>query len=188
MSDSTSETLEHISKVQGYMQAAAANLLTRATVHDQSKLESPEKEAFDRVTERLRGLTYGSPEYKASLAELGPALDHHYAHNSHHPQHYMTWVCNGCFQTFEVEPKWCHVCGYTQLTPEPTVGRMSLFDVLEMLMDWKAAGERHADGSIERSLKINKDRFKISDQLQSVLEATAREMGWMTPTPDRKTP
>jgi hypothetical protein len=30
-----------------------------------------------------------------------------------------------------------------------------------------------------RSLEVNRDRFKISPQLQSVLENTARELGWL---------
>ena len=54
--------------------------------HDKSKLEAPEKEIFDAVTPKLRTLTYGSPEYHASLEEMGPALDHHYSVNAHHPE------------------------------------------------------------------------------------------------------
>ncbi len=56
---------------------------------------------------------------------------------------------------------------------------MSLFDLIEMLCDWKAAGERHADGSIEMSLGHNRERFNISPQLHSILENTAKEMGWI---------
>lgn len=56
---------------------------------------------------------------------------------------------------------------------------MSLLDVIEMLCDWKAAGERHTDGSIERSLKVNRERFKISDQLHAILKNSAMEMGWL---------
>ena len=55
---------------------------------------------------------------------------------------------------------------------------MSLIDILEMLCDWKAASERHANGSIMHSLIINRDRFKISDQLHAILENTVREFGW----------
>ncbi len=55
---------------------------------------------------------------------------------------------------------------------------MSLLDLIEMLADWKAAGERHANGSMAKSLKFNRMRFSIDEQLQSVLENTAREMGW----------
>lgn len=147
--DSKADTLEHIRRVNSLILGCCANLQKRAERHDSSKLQEPEKSVFDENTEKLRGLTYGSDEYKASLAALGPALAHHYAHNSHHPEHY-----------------------------ENGVSDMSLFDLLEMLMDWKAAGERHANGSIVESLKKNQPRFKIDPQLQSVLENTAREMGW----------
>jgi hypothetical protein len=149
--DSRTETEAHIKRVCDLLTDCLDNIARRQDAHDASKLETPEKELFDRVTGRLKGLTYGSEEYKQSLAELKPALDHHYANNSHHPEHY----------------------------PDGIDG-MSLLDLLEMLCDWKAAGERHADGSMERSLRVNKDRFKVSDQLQNILENTAREMGWLT--------
>jgi hypothetical protein len=58
------------------------------------------------------------------------------------------------------------------------VDGMSLLDLVEMFCDWKAATERHADGSIEKSIQINKKRFELSDQLVSILEATRKEMGW----------
>lgn len=91
----------------------------------------------------LKGITYGSDEYKAQLEKLKPALSHHYAHNSHHPEHYVTGIDG-----------------------------MNLLDVIEMLVDWKAASERHADGDIMRSIDINSERFKISPQLRSILENT----------------
>ncbi len=61
--------------------------LDRFTCHDRSKTESPEVECFDEYTPKLKGATYGSDEYKQWLAEMKPALDHHYAANRHHPEH-----------------------------------------------------------------------------------------------------
>lgn len=124
------------------------NLLRRGRLHDQSKLESPEKEAFDKASV-LKGLTYGSPEYKQALEDLGPALQHHYEHNSHHPEHYAGGISG-----------------------------MSLMDVVEMFCDWKAAGERHATGSLARSLEFNEKRFSISPQLLDIFQNTAKQMGW----------
>jgi len=147
--DSSQETIEHILRVRELLYVAQNKLQARGFAHDKSKLGPNEKPIFDRVTGKLRGLTYGSDEYKASLKDLGPALTHHYANNSHHPEHF-----------------------------ENGVEGMSLFDVLEMLCDWKAAGERHANGNINRSLAVNRDRFKISDQLNAILENTVRELGW----------
>jgi hypothetical protein len=52
---------------------------------------------------------------------------------------------------------------------------MTLVDVMEMLVDWKAASERHDDGDIERSLEINEDRFGLSPQLVAILYNTITE-------------
>lgn len=147
--DSTNETTAHILRVRELLYIIQKKLEERGFAHDLSKLQSPEKEGFDEVTGALRGLTYGSEEYKIQLGRMRPFLDHHYAHNSHHPEHYP----NG-------------------------VDGMTLLDLVEMFCDWKAATERHADGSIEKSIKINKGRFKLTDQLASILENSRKEMGW----------
>lgn len=148
--DSTADTLDHINKVRARLQECIGRLEARALVHDASKLQSPEKEAFDEVTPLLRGLTYGSPEYHANTARLGEALAHHYAANSHHPEHY----------------------------PDGIAG-MTLLDLVEMFSDWKAATERHADGDLARSIEINCERFGLSEQLVGILRNTARELGWI---------
>lgn len=148
--DSRADTLAHINRVRELLAEAMDNLALRAERHDASKLEEPEKSTFDVCTLKLKAMAYGSDEYKAALAELKPALDHHYAANSHHPEHYA----NG-------------------------VDGMSLFDVLEMLLDWKAATERMKNGGdIRRSLEINRDRFKLTPQLESILANTIRELNW----------
>lgn len=201
--DSRADTEKHIARVRELLRDAIDRLDTRLVFHDRSKLEEPEKSAFDYATPRLAGSTYGSEEYKTFLADLKPALDHHYAHNSHHPEHYR-WKCAVCSSHFnnaahEAAPqgpndsgnRYCPKCCPVsiiyecQLFLEPSEGinGMSLLDVIEMLVDWKAAGERHNDGSIERSLTVNRGRFKISDQLHTILENTARELGWLKPTP-----
>lgn len=142
--DSKADTLLHIKRVNTLLSQAASELLRRGSVHDDSKLQSPEKEHFDRETPLLKGLTYGTQEYKDSLERLKIALDHHYANNSHHPEHYT----NG-------------------------IDGMNLFDLLEMFFDWKAAGERHEDGCIYKSIEKNKERFKMSEQLRSIFYNTA---------------
>ena len=145
--DSTVDTLKHIKRVNQLLTEAAAELIKRANCHDDSKLVAPEKELFDKLTPMLAKLTYGSDEYKASLAELKPALDHHYENNTHHPEHYK----NG-------------------------IDGMDIFDVLEMAVDWCAAGERHEDGDIFKSLEINTKRFNISDQLVNILANTFKKL------------
>lgn len=202
--DSTQDTLRHIERVQFLLDLCVANLNQRAGLHDESKLEEPEKSTFDYATPRLAGSTYGSEEYKGFLAELKPALDHHYAHNSHHPEHYP-WRCNVCDRSFSDEQaplnkswmgvdgqdfRFCPVCCdkgviyEAELRYDPTSGinGMTLLDLIEMLCDWKAAGERHNDGSIQKSLEINQKRFHIQKQLQGIIENTARELGWLDKT------
>ena len=108
--DSRHDTWAHINTVQTLLVAIISKLHNRALKHDQSKLQSPEVELFDELTPRLQTLTYGSDEYKESLDRLKPALIHHYAKNTHHPEHY-----------------------------EDGVNDMDLIDIMEMLADWKAA-------------------------------------------------
>lgn len=161
--DSRPDTYAHIAKVRHYLTAVVANLLYRAQHHDESKLVEPELSAFDIATPKLAGLTYGTPEYKQSLADLGAALEHHYSANSHHPEHY-----------------------------ENGIRGMSLLDLIEMLVDWKAASERmrkpmpaapgrpeapQYDSDFIRSIRLNQERFGYSDELAEILINTARELG-----------
>ena len=148
--DSRPDTYAHIAEVRGLLLAVAADLTHRAHVHDLSKLASPEVEVFDRVTPRLRELEYGSEAYKASLAEMGTALTHHYAHNDHHPEHHPNGVKD-----------------------------MTLIQVVEMLCDWMAATKRHATGDIRKSIELNATRFGYGEELKTLLlnTVTALEAG-----------
>lgn len=154
--DSRPETLAHIDRVRHFVGQAEWNLSVRAEKHDASKLIPPEVEAFDIATPKLAGLEYGSEEYRQSLRDLGPALQHHFEQNDHHPEHF-----------------------------ENGVRGMSLMALIEMLCDWRAASERtkqrtddpekvktFADG-----LAYQKERFGISDDLYEILLNTARELG-----------
>lgn len=164
--DSRPDTLAHIRRVQDLISDVHANLNYRAIIHDESKLESPEVEAFDAETPKLKELTYGSDQYKAALGRLGEALDHHYAVNPHHPEYWAYDVDAG-------------VVNQEQLSSGEAISRMSLVSLIEMLVDWKAASERHDDGDIRRSIEVNADRFGYGDQLKSVFIHTAMELGWI---------
>lgn len=144
LEDSAKETLLHIKKVNEFIIKFAQILLERGTVHDNSKLDPPEKELFDRYTHRLRDAIYGSEQYNNFLSELKPALIHHYQNNSHHPEHY-----------------------------ENGIDGMDLFDLVEMFLDWMAAGKRNKDGSILNSIEYGKTRFNMSDQLVNIFINTA---------------
>lgn len=136
---------KHIEKVRKYIRFFTDKLTTRGVLHDASKLESPEIELFAEYTDCLQNLTYDSPEYQDNLAKLKIALDHHYACNRHHPQHYPGGIAD-----------------------------MTLVDIVEMVADWKASSERQKDGNLLTSIEVNAKRFNIDDQLKSILINTAK--------------
>ena len=164
------ETLTHIRQVQKYLHMVAAKLMERARVHDVSKLCEPELSTFDEFTGKLKHSTYGSDEYKGFLAAMKPALDHHYANNRHHPEHFGLHICIQCGADDRVEP--C-MCGGPR---RADMSRMTLLDLIEMFVDWKAATERHANGDLDKSITTNKQRFGYGDELESIFRATASEL------------
>lgn len=147
--DSRPETIAHIERVAELLAQVERDLCTRGENHDASKLVDPELDTFNEYTPKLKNSTYGTDEYKGYLEGMGAGLRHHYEHNRHHPEHFP----NG-------------------------INDMTLMDLVEMLADWKAATERHADGDVARSLDIQKGRFGISDQLHQVLHNTIEYLDW----------
>lgn len=147
---SVAETEAHIARVRHFMGQAITNLVERAARHDASKLEEPERSGYAALSTRLADVRYDTPEYRAALAEAAPTIQHHYAHNDHHPNHYAGGIND-----------------------------MTLLSILEMLCDWRAASERTKDGSIEASIQANIARYRIDDQLAGILWQTAGELGWL---------
>ena len=148
MEDSKSATLEHIATVRRIGIKFVVALQNRLIVHDKSKLRDPEKKYIAKYTSKLKGSTYMSEEYKEFLRAMKPGLDHHYANNDHHPQ---------CF--------------------DDSVKGMSLIAVMEMLIDWCAAVQRHDDGNILTSIELNQKRFGYGDEVKQILLNTVKEMG-----------
>lgn len=146
MYDSAEDTRKHIATVGIYMNKLYRSLRFRSLRHDRSKLEEPEKSIFDEYTPKLATSTYGSDEYKVFLKEMGVALDHHYANNRHHPEHF-----------------------------EDGIKGMTLVDLCEMISDWKAATLRHDDGDILKSIDINQQRFGYTDEFRQILINTVNE-------------
>lgn len=139
-------TRDHIDKVRSLLRMLAVQLIMRGEVHDKSKLENPEVSMFAEFTPKLRGMTYGSDEYKECLAEMGPALQHHYENNRHHPEFFKDGIRG-----------------------------MTLVDVVEMFCDWWASSQRHANGDMGRSIEINKTRFSMSEDLVQIFRNTLEE-------------
>lgn len=145
--DSRPETQKHIDLVNENGKKFCDKFLERLTHHDASKLEEPERKYFDKGTPQLKNSTYGDKSYDDAKARIKPGLEHHYAENDHHPEHFGKQGISG----------------------------MNLYQLLEMWIDWTAAVKRHADGNIFNSLMYNRDRFHIDDQLFSILLNTATE-------------
>ena len=137
------DTLEHKKMVSHFMNMLIKELIDRAEHHDDSKLEQDELPLFDEYTPKLKAVEYDSEEYKGFLEGLKPALEHHYANNRHHPEHFPNGVKD-----------------------------MNLVDLVEMICDWKAATYRQRNGNILKSIDINRERFGYSRELQEILDNT----------------
>lgn len=84
-------------------------------------------------------------QFSLHYLDMKSALDHHYASNRHHPEHFV----NG-------------------------INDMTLVDIIEMLCDWKASTLRHNDGNLLKSIETNAERFNMDGQLKQILLNTAR--------------
>ena len=157
--DSEAEMREHIFQVAARLNAVCRELRKRGECHDASKLGPHEKPLFDAVGPRLKDLVYGSDEYRAAIAELAPALAHHYANNSHHPDHY-----------------------------ENGIRGMDLIDLIEMYCDWAAATLRTKDGNMLDSIDINVRRFGIAPPLSDILRNTWQRYGGFCGQPEFNAP
>ena len=143
--ESNQAVLVHVKMVREYIDLLIKKLEDRGNNHDASKMTSPEVEVFSEFTPKLSACTYGSEEYKGFLAGMRPALEHHYANNRHHPEHFPNGLSD-----------------------------MNLVDLVEMICDWKAATRKHRDGNILKSLEINSKRFNMDPQLLAILHNTVR--------------
>ncbi len=115
-------TLRHIKRVAELVGNFAIDMIRRGQVHDDSKffpVELEPLEALQALTDAEGNAPFGSEEYERRKTLLAPMLEHHYAFNSHHPEHY-----------------------------ENEIDGMDLGDLVEMFFDWKAASERGEEPSM----------------------------------------
>jgi hypothetical protein len=136
-------TIKHKAWVAYFMVGFAFDLIWRAVIHDWSKFTPAESSGFAAVINELHGTTYNSPEYHVLLKRLEETLKLHYSRNSHHPQYF-----------------------------EGGINGMNLLDLLELYCDWMAAGKRHRDGCMLRSIRENTTRFSMSSQLVDIFNNT----------------
>jgi hypothetical protein len=140
------EIRKHVSLVQVFLHIISEDITRRGIVHDDSKFYEPELSGFSENIDNVPNLVYESEEYKKKWEQMKPIIDIHHRNNRHHPEHWL----NG-------------------------VEDMSLLDIIEMLVDWKASSMRYKDGSLKRSVEINCEKYGISPQLKKILLNTVRD-------------
>jgi UDP-N-acetylmuramate-alanine ligase len=140
------EIRKHVRYVQIFLHKFSEDLTNRGIVHDNSKFSEPELSGFSENIDNIPNLVYESDEYKKRWLEMKPIIDVHHKSNRHHPEYWM----NG-------------------------VEDMSLSDIVEMLVDWKASSMRYKDGSLAKSVDINCEKYGISPQLKKILLNTIRD-------------
>lgn len=145
-SDFLVDLIDHKRRVGLYLQRVANALFGRAVVHDNSKFSPEEYEPYDKAFPEFKKYAFGSEEINAVYESIRPALEHHLRYNRHHPEYH-----------------------------ENGINDMNLLDIIEMVCDWLAASSRSKTG-IEKGLEINKERFKIDDQLYCIIKNTVMEL------------
>jgi len=143
------DTLLHVTEVAENLEICASNLRQRGYAHDRTKFQSMEFDAFVSTREKFKKANYGTPEYQECVDLVKPAVDHHYKNNRHHTAFYKNGIKD-----------------------------MTLFDIIEMLCDWRAANRRSPDLNFTESLNRCIKKYKISSELEMILRNTLLELRW----------
>lgn len=141
----------HRDMVRLNIQALTHEMERRAIEHDLSKLSPDEVRGFIRINRTAREHPYGSPEYIASMeAEKGEGgcIALHYARNSHHPEHHERDA------------------------------DMGFLDVIEMVLDWKAAADSYGQQTLRKGLERHRETRLFTDHQWWLIEQVA---DWIEP-------
>lgn len=154
--DSREETKAHIRNIRSKGRKFIDLFLEELMAHDASKLEGLEKRLFDELAGTQGKHEPLSKEYEKDRIKLQEALNHHYASNRHHPEHFPNGVAG-----------------------------MNLVDFVIMILDWCATSEKYPTGDIYQSIEKLKDRFNLSDDIVSIAKNTASDIFKMECEVDR---
>jgi hypothetical protein len=135
--------LAHKEAIATYMAKFCAELSYRAAVHDNSKFDPQEFDVYAQHIQDFNKHPFGSPEDNALRDKIISASLLHRKHNRHHPEFFRDGLDG-----------------------------MNLIDLLEMIIDWKAATERCPHDSLQKSMPLLKEKYNISDQLYNILTNT----------------
>lgn len=113
MSKFLTDLEKHKNLVETKLNEISDELRNRAILHDNSKYCDEEKIWFEKAEKYDRGHFDKYEDWlNTTKPIIAPALDHHYANNRHHPEHF-----------------------------ENGIDDMSLIDLIEMVVDWQASAE-----------------------------------------------
>lgn len=143
--------IRHRDSVRLNVKLLTDELSTRALAHDLSKLAVDEVEGFARINSAAREHAYGSAEYKASMdSEKGPGgcIALHFSRNSHHPE-------------FHASPR-----------------SMGFLDIIEMVLDWKAAADTYGKQSLREGMVHHRARFDFAPEQWWLIESI---VDWIEP-------
>lgn len=133
---------KHIERVRNRLSEFIFELYKRMKYHDASKLKEPEYSLWLRMDEEPR-YKYGTREYKDKIRRNKRVFDLHYAHNSHHPEHYSQGVLD-----------------------------MDLVDLIEMLIDWISYKDDISIKDAIELIEMQSDRYNLSEDLKCILKNT----------------
>lgn len=89
---------------------------------------------------------YGSAEYTDKMKRWKKVFDHHYKHNSHHPEHF-----------------------------EEGINGMTLIDIIEMLCDWVGYKSVMSITEAINTVDQQMDRYGFSQDLRDIIKNTLLE-------------
>ena len=146
----------HRLKVNEFCAAAGMEIISRGAKHDESKLTQQEREFYIEPVWDLNHSPqpFGSPEYKAQTAKMGVGWKNHYTHNDHHLEFFID----------KGGSPWEHV---------------NMFQLIEMLCDWKAAALRKGNDPLEAIEQLKK-KFRIDPQMEALLRNTFKRIDEIT--------
>lgn len=113
----------------------------RAITHDLSKYSLKESEHLYLLYDKFKTLEFGSDEYKKYLKIGNKSIDIHYKKNSHHIEHFSSYQ------------------------------DMSIYDIIEMCVDWHASTHKNTNGHFLKSLEHNKKRYLLDKNIVKLIRS-----------------
>jgi hypothetical protein len=115
----------------------AQALERRAIEHDATKMLDDEFAGFSRINAVARTRKFGTPEYKASMADERETIDRHFSRNRHHPERAKLMG-----EAAEAERGLPDDATYWAAR---AANEMTFLDIIEMVCDWWGARLGYAD-------------------------------------------